>query len=58
MLAMSVMDPTVKGIFFLIAVVCFVLSGVALVRSERVSLVAVGLAFFAFPFMWDAFAVS
>jgi hypothetical protein len=58
MLAISVMDPTVQGILFLIAVVCFVLSGFVLVAYERVSLVALGLAFFAFPFMWNAFAAS
>lgn len=53
MLALSMLDPTLQGILFLVAVVCF---GIAAWMTK--SLVAVGLAFFAFVFMWQAFAAS
>lgn len=43
------MDPTVKAIFFLVAAVLFAVDAVL-----RRSLVAAGLAFFTFPFAWDA----
>jgi hypothetical protein len=56
-LAVAVMDPTVKMIFFGIAVVCFVASAVGYVWG-KVSLVGLGLAFFVFPFFWDALAAS
>jgi hypothetical protein len=50
------MDPTVQGIFFLIAVVLFVAAGFLVI--PKVQLIAIGLAFFAFVFMWNAFAAS
>ena len=56
MLAFSQMDPTVQGILFLIAVVLFVLAAVGVVG--RWNLVAAGLAFAFFVFMWNAFAAS
>lgn len=56
LVAISSMSPTVQGILYLIAVVCFVLAAVGV--SARVDLVATGLAFFAFVFMWQAFASS
>jgi hypothetical protein len=56
LLALGLMDPTVRGIFMLVAVVLFVIA--AFVPFPKVQLVALGLAFFAFPFMWDAFAAS
>lgn len=55
-LALSTMDPTVQGIFFLIAVVLFVAAGFLVI--PKVQLIAIGLAFFAFVFMWNAFAAS
>lgn len=57
LLALALMDPTVQGIFFLVAVVLFVLAAFA-VTFERVNLIALGLAFFAFVFMWNAFAAT
>ena len=57
LLAVDVMDPTLKMIFFGIAVVCFVAAGTGYVWG-KVSLVALGLAFFAFPFFWDALAAT
>lgn len=57
MLAVSTMDPTVQGIFFLVAVVLFAL-GAASILPGKTNLVAAGLAFFAFVPMWNAFAAS
>ena len=53
------MDPIIQGILFLVAVGCFLLA--ALPRAawagpnSRVNLVALGLAFGFFVFMWNAF---
>jgi hypothetical protein len=55
MLAISTMSPELQGVFFLIAVVLFVLGTLAIVIG-KVSLMSAGLAFFAFVFMWNAFA--
>lgn len=55
-LAISPMDPTLQFVFFLIAVICFVLA--ALGTGFRLALVPLGLAFFAVPFMWNALAAS
>ncbi len=55
MLAISTMSPTVQGIFFLVAVVLFVL-GATKFHAGKENLVAAGLAVFAFVFMWNAFA--
>jgi len=52
-LAIATMDPVIQGIFFLIAVVLF-----AVAAWLGKSLMAAGLAFFAFVFMWNAFALS
>jgi hypothetical protein len=53
------MDPTVQGIFFLIAVVLFVLAAFTyIVPAVKVNLIALGLAFATFVFMWNAFAAS
>jgi membrane-bound ClpP family serine protease len=60
LLAIETMDPIVQGIFFLVAVILFVLAGVGTrLGNERVAGgVALGLAFFAFPFMYNAFAAA
>jgi hypothetical protein len=51
------MDPTVKAVLFLVAVILFVID--SFVRAVMpVRLTPLGLAFFAFPFMWDAFEVA
>lgn len=57
LLALEAMDPTVQGIFFLIAVVLFVLAALAVVVG-KVNLIAAGLAFTVFVFMWNAFAAG
>ena len=56
-LAVEAMDPTLKMIFYAIAVVLFVLSATGFERG-KVSFVAAGLAAFAFPFFWVALAAS
>jgi len=57
MFAVSVLDPTVRALVFGVAVVLFVLAGVGFERG-KLGFLALGLAFFAFPFFWDALAVS
>ena len=54
LLAVDVMDPT-KMIFFLAAVILFVLSAIGYSRG-KVSFLGAGLACFAFPFFWDQLA--
>lgn len=58
MLAVSAMSPTVQFVFFLLAVICFVVAALALAAVERINLLALGLAFFAFVFMWNALAAT
>jgi hypothetical protein len=60
LLAISQMDPVLQGIFFLIALVCFVLAAFGGYRAYPWygGLVALGLAFFTFPWMWNAFAAA
>ena len=58
MLAVSAMDPTVQGIFFLVAVVLFVVAAVLARPAVWACLVAAGLAFACFVFMWNAFALA
>ena len=55
MLALATMDPTIRMVFFAAAVVLFVVAAFGYQRG-KVSFVAAGLAAFAFPFFWDAFA--
>jgi hypothetical protein len=55
MLAVDTMDPTLTMIFYGIAVVCFVAAAVGYTWG-KVSLVALGLAFFVFPSFWNALA--
>lgn len=57
MLAISAMSASLQGIFFLVAVVCFVLAGFS-VLPGKLNLMALGLASFAFVFMWNAFAAA
>lgn len=59
MLALNQMDPTIQGILFLVAVVLFVIAAFSYaIPAVKVNLIALGLAFFAFVFMWNAFAAS
>lgn len=56
-LAVAVMDPTIRMIFYAAAVVLFVLAAIGYERG-KVSFVAAGLAAFVFPFFWDALAAT
>ena len=51
------MDPTVRMIFFAVAVVLLALAAIGFERG-KVSFMAAGLAVFVFPFFWDALAAS
>ena len=51
------MSSTMQGIFFLLAVACFVAAGFSILPGKK-NLMAFGLAFYAFVFMWNAFAAS
>jgi hypothetical protein len=53
--AIAVMDPTIKMIFYAVAVALFILAAIGYERG-KVSFVAAGLAAFVFPFFWDALA--
>jgi hypothetical protein len=55
MLAVALMDPTIKMLVFGGAVVLFVMAAIGYERGN-VSFVAAGLAAFVFPFFWDALA--
>jgi hypothetical protein len=55
--AVAAMSPTVRMLLFGLAVVLFALAAWG-VSAGRVSLLAAGLAVFAFPFFWDALAAS
>jgi hypothetical protein len=52
------MSQSVRGVFFLVAIVLFAVSAVSHPKLERVNFVALGLALFVIPFCWDAFALS
>jgi hypothetical protein len=58
MLAMSTLDPVVQGIFFLIAVVLFVIAAWLARPALWAVLVAAGLAFYTFVWMYNAFAAA
>jgi hypothetical protein len=55
MLAVALMDPTVRMLFFAGAVALFVLAAIGYERGKT-SFLAAGLAVFAFPSFWDALA--
>jgi hypothetical protein len=57
MYAITTMSSSVQGIFFLIAVVCFVVAGLS-IAPGKANLMAFGLAFFTFVWMWNAFAAA
>ena len=58
LLAVSQMDPTVQGIFFLVAVVLLLVSAFLARPNVPWSVAAVGLACAWFVFCWNAFAAS
>lgn len=56
MLALAAMDPTVQGIFFLVAVVFFVLAAINV--AARINFIGAGLALCAAVWCWQAFAAA
>lgn len=56
--ALAALDPTLQGIFFLVAVVLFVVAAVIARPTFWATLIAAGLAFTVFVWMWNAFALS
>lgn len=57
-LALSAMGTTWTAVFYVVAVVLFILAGIGFKPHERVSLVALGLACAFFPVMWNALAAT
>jgi hypothetical protein len=59
MLAISLMGATPRAIFYIVAVILFILSGIGFKPAgDRVHLVGLGLAAAFFPVMWDALAAT
>lgn len=57
MLAISYMGATPRAIFYIVAVILFILSGIGFKPAgDRVHLVGLGLAAAFFPVLWDALA--
>lgn len=57
MLAVTALDPTAVFVFYLLAVICFVLAALN-VRVGTIAIGWLGLAFFAVPPMWAALAAT
>lgn len=57
MLAIGILDPTIRALVFAVAIVLFVLAAIGFERG-KVGFMAAGLAVFAFPFFWDALAAT
>jgi len=53
--SIAAMDPSVRMIFFAVAVAAFLIAAFGYTRGKT-SFVAAGLAAFVFPFFWDALA--
>jgi hypothetical protein len=59
MLAVDLMGATPRFIFYLVAVVLFILAGIGFKPAgDRIHLVGLGLAAAFFPVMWDALALT
>jgi hypothetical protein len=59
MLAINVMGATPTAIFYVVAVVLFILSGIGFKPvGDRVHLMGLGLAAAFFPVMWNALAAT
>jgi hypothetical protein len=59
MLLVDVMSATPRFIFYLVAVILFILAGIGFKPvGDRVHLVGLGLAAAFFPIMWDALALT
>jgi hypothetical protein len=59
MLLVDIMGATPRFIFYLVAVILFILAGIGFKPvGDRVHLVGLGLALAFFPVMWDALALT
>jgi hypothetical protein len=59
MFAISLMGATPRAIFYVVAVVLFILAGIGFKPAgDRVHLVGLGLAVVTFVLMWDALAAT
>jgi hypothetical protein len=58
MLALGAMSATVTAIFYILAVVAFVLAGMNWSKWADSNLVAIGLALYVFPQAWNAVAAA
>ena len=59
MLAVGIMSETIQFIFYLVAVILFILAGVGFKPvGDRVHLVGLGLAAAFFPVMWNHLAAT
>lgn len=59
LLAVSAMSATVRFVFFLLALICFLLGTFGVPGHRRLaSWTSLGLALFTVPWMWDALAAS
>ena len=59
LLAVNRLSPGWTTIFFLIALVLFVLGFLGFkITAQRIRLDSLGLAFFVFPFFWNAWAAT
>jgi hypothetical protein len=59
MLLVDIMGATPRFIFYLVAVILFILAGIGFKPvGDRVHLVGLGLAAAFFPIMWDALALT
>jgi hypothetical protein len=59
MLAISAMSFTVQSIFYIVAVVLFILAGIGFKPAgDRVHLVGLGLAAVTFVLMWNTLAAT
>jgi ABC-type dipeptide/oligopeptide/nickel transport system permease component len=58
MLALDALSAEVTAIFYILAVVAFVLAGMNWSRWGDSNLVAIGLALYVFPQAWNALAAA
>ena len=57
-LGLSEMGAAWRAVFYIIAVVCFIVAAFAGERTRQINAVALGLAFFVFVFAYDAVAAA
>lgn len=61
MVALAAMKPSIQAVFFVLAVVCFIVSTFRTWAPEakaKIDFTALGLALFVFVFAWNAVAAA